>query len=166
MIFLRRRDAQPNFQYPIISAGGVVFRERKDVKGEKWEFLLLQHRRGAHWDFPKGRREKGENDLQTAKREIWEETGYAPNSLRILKRLSNVIRYTVHRGTQLLPKEVRLFLVRVTTDMQVRLSSEHQNYIWLSYEDALNNITHKSSKMILKEAYHWIQENWDVLEKR
>ena len=150
--------------YVIYSSGGVLFREAKSKKGDKWEFLLLQHKRGSHWDFPKGRREKGENDIQTAKREIWEETGYNPNTFRFLKRLSNVIRYTVHRGKMLLPKEVRLFLVRVSNDVQVRLSAEHLDYKWFTYEEALDNVTYKSSQKILKEAYKWIEENSSLLQ--
>ncbi|OLS19957.1 MAG: Diadenosine hexaphosphate hydrolase [Candidatus Heimdallarchaeota archaeon LC_3] len=158
------RSHRTRQDYVIHSVGGVLFREARSKKGEKWEFLLLQHKRGKHWDFPKGRREKGENDMQTAKREIWEETGYSPNTFRFLKRLQNVIRFTVHRGKSLLPKEVRLFLVRVSNDVQVKLSSEHIDYAWTSYEEAIDIIRHKSSQKILKEAHRWLEENSSLLQ--
>ncbi|MHA2102108.1 MAG: bis(5'-nucleosyl)-tetraphosphatase [Candidatus Hodarchaeales archaeon] len=164
MLSLRSRGSNHNWN-PIISSGGVVFRllerENEMRKEVEVEYLLLQHK-NKNWGFPKGRREYGENDIQTAKREIFEETGLA-SSVRILKRLSNVIRFTVHRGKALLPKEVRLFLVKVSQDVQVKLSSEHLDYKWLSYEEALTNITYKSSQRMLKEADNWIKENSTLL---
>ena len=49
-----------------------MFSIKKD-SNEK-EFLLLHHTVG-HWDFPKGNIEAGEDELETARREIFEETG-------------------------------------------------------------------------------------------
>lgn len=152
-----------HWRHPIISSGGVLFRERTS-QGD-WEYLLLKHSRGSFWDFPKGRRERGENDLQTAKREICEETGCKPPHLKILRRLKFVIRYSVQRGKLLLNKEVRLFLVRVSRDFQVELSEEHLNFEWMTYEEALKRITHNSSKKSLIEAHSWIQENSKLLFK-
>lgn len=42
-------------------------------------FLLIKNRRSAHWGFPKGHVEQGENDHQTAYREVLEETGIRIN---------------------------------------------------------------------------------------
>ena len=53
------------------SCGALVYRKRK----EKYELLLIKHKSGGHWSFPKGHVESGENELQTALREIKEETG-------------------------------------------------------------------------------------------
>lgn len=39
------------------------------------EVLLVRHRNGSHWSFPKGHVEAGEQERQTALREIREETG-------------------------------------------------------------------------------------------
>ena len=44
--------------------------------------LLLRHssvssRGGGHWDFPKGHIDDGETEIQTALRELEEETGIA-----------------------------------------------------------------------------------------
>jgi 8-oxo-dGTP pyrophosphatase MutT (NUDIX family) len=40
--------------------------------------LLVQHRHGQHWSFPKGHAEIGEDPWQTAQRELLEETGLYP----------------------------------------------------------------------------------------
>jgi 8-oxo-dGTP pyrophosphatase MutT (NUDIX family) len=52
------------------SCGAIVFREIEGIK----RVLLVQHGPG-HWSFPKGHVEPGENDHQTAIREVLEETG-------------------------------------------------------------------------------------------
>ena len=53
------------------SCGALVYRKKQD----KVELLLIKHRNGGHWSFPKGHVESGENEYQTALREIKEETG-------------------------------------------------------------------------------------------
>ena len=41
--------------------------------GEEW--LLCRHRERSTWEFPGGHREPGEDVYETARRELWEETG-------------------------------------------------------------------------------------------
>ena len=53
------------------SCGGLIYREHE---GET-HILLLKHRCGGHWSFPKGHMEAGETEMETALREIREETG-------------------------------------------------------------------------------------------
>lgn len=52
----------------LLSCGAVVVRETP----EGWRFLML--RAFQHWDFPKGILESGEEPMQTAVREVREET--------------------------------------------------------------------------------------------
>lgn len=39
------------------------------------KFVLCRHRERSSWEFPGGRREKGEHIEETARRELWEESG-------------------------------------------------------------------------------------------
>jgi len=45
------------------------------VVDEKGRYLLVKHRYGGHWDFPKGHMEGDESPLEAALREVLEETG-------------------------------------------------------------------------------------------
>ena len=53
------------------SCGAIVYREGHG----QIELLLIKHRFGGHWSFPKGHMESGETEVQTALREVKEETG-------------------------------------------------------------------------------------------
>lgn len=53
------------------SCGAIVFRKYHG----NIELLLIKHSNGGHWSFPKGHVELGETEVQTAIREVKEETG-------------------------------------------------------------------------------------------
>ena len=137
----------------IRAAGGIVWREGIET-GEP-EFLLLLHRHGHYWSFPKGRRNKGESDLETARREIREETGIDDFTLleRGGKLFSSTVRYFVRRGRSFIPKEVRYFLVKFSKRVEVNLSREHIAYKWLKFDDAISNLSHNNSKELLTKVY-------------
>ena len=89
--------------------------------------LLLQHpdtTTSGHWDFPKGHVEKGEDEIQTALRELKEETGI--DKVKIIDDFHNLISYS----KETILKEV-VFFLGITNQEKVSISSEHQNFIWL-----------------------------------
>jgi len=61
------------------SCGALVVRKN----GENFDLVLLRHRFGGHWSFPKGHVEAGESERQTALREVREETGLAIEAPRL-----------------------------------------------------------------------------------
>ena len=115
-------------------------------------FLLLHYFRG-HWDFPKGNKENGESDIDTALREIAEETGIT--DVNILDGFKKEIFYKYKRNNQLMSKKVVYFLAKANS-IDVRLSSEHLDFVWEQYKDALKRITYRNSKEILDEGYKFL----------
>lgn len=148
----------------IRAAGGIVYRE-SDKTGEP-EFLILLHKHGHYWSFPKGRRNKGESDIETARREIREETGI--EDFTLLKKggmlISNSVRYFVRRGKSFIPKEVRYYLVKFSKRVEVSLSREHIAYKWLKFDDAIANLSHDNSKDLLTKVYSNMQLEYDEEE--
>ncbi len=144
---------QATYRSQIKAAGGIVWRENPD-SGEP-EFLLLLHKHGHYWSFPKGRKNKGESDIETAKREIREETGIEDFTLleRGGKFISNTMRYFVKRGKSFIPKEVRYYLVKFSRRVEVNLSKEHIAYKWLKFDEAIANLSHANSKQLLTKVY-------------
>lgn len=148
---------QYNRKKSIIAAGGIVWRQTNS-SGDL-EFLILQHKYGKYWSFPKGRQIKGETYLDTAKREIHEETGIS--EFKLLEKFSKSIKYFVRRGKRFIPKEVRYFLVQFSKTVEINLSAEHIAYKWLKFDDAISQITHDNSKELLSEVYSQLKKRND-----
>jgi 8-oxo-dGTP pyrophosphatase MutT (NUDIX family) len=117
-------------------------------------FLLLHYFSG-HWDFPKGNKERGENYIETIRREIKEETGIS--DLNFIDGFVKEISYKYLRQNQLISKKVVYFLAR-TNSKDVVLSSEHIDFVWDHYESALKRLTYKKSKEILTEGYKFLKK--------
>jgi 8-oxo-dGTP pyrophosphatase MutT (NUDIX family) len=147
-----------------VSAGAVIFRRGK---GE-FKFLLLHYSSGsrtrnAYWDFPKGHIETGENEIETVKREVEEETGL--KDITIIDGFREYIKY-FFRSTYDLPesekkkapwifKTVFFYLAETKTE-EIKISSEHQGYKWLNYEGAIKQLTFKNAKDIIGKANDFI----------
>ena len=115
------------------------------------EFLLIQHPTKSngdegHWDFPKGHVEGNETELETAKRELIEETGIV--NFRLFDGFRHRIEYNFQKGNEMVLKEVIFFLAESNTK-EVVLSSEHQNFVWLNEDLAHNKLTYTNAKEVL-----------------
>jgi len=124
------------------------------------EFLLIQHSTESnkikgHWDFPKGHIENNENELETAIRELQEETGI--DDFRLIDNFRHKITYSVNRNNKVIPKEVIFFLAESSTK-SVKLSSEHQNYIWLNFDLAHDRLTYNNAKEVLAKAKTYLEK--------
>lgn len=65
---MARADEDSASRTAVTSCGTLVLNRRGEI--------LLCHATGTnHWDIPKGLQSPGESPLQTARRELWEETG-------------------------------------------------------------------------------------------
>lgn len=108
-----------------LSCGAIVYRERD---GER-EYLLLHQKRSGRWGFPKGHKEAHETDVQTAEREIFEETG-----LRAVVDTSfcTEIHYAVNSKSS---KTVRLFAANADGEVNV-CRDEIIGYEWVTEKRA------------------------------
>ncbi len=140
------------------SAGAIIFRRENG----KIYYLLLKYGYG-HWDFPKGNIEKGEKEIDTVRREVFEETGIS--DLEFVFGFREVIRYTYWKGRQKVYKTVVFYLAE-TKQKEVRLSYEHKDYAWLEYEDALKRITYDNSKELLRKAHEYLKRLGIVKEEK
>ena len=132
------------------SAGAIVIHR----SGSKIEYLILHYPAG-HWDFPKGNVEKGESELDAAIREIGEETGLT--DLRLINGFKRMIQYYYRKGDQLVKKTVTFYLAESKTK-DVKLSYEHQGFIWLPIDEALAKVTYQNARNVLKEAHQFLTQ--------
>ncbi|MFL2976440.1 MAG: bis(5'-nucleosyl)-tetraphosphatase [Candidatus Thalassarchaeaceae archaeon] len=111
--------------------------------------LLLRYPQG-HWGFPKGHVE--ENDLShqaTAIRELEEETGIT--DVEIISNWFTSTKYTYIKKNIPTEKEVHWFPARTNT-MNISLSEEHTDYIWIDVDSAEEMITFDEEVRVLQEA--------------
>ena len=112
------------------AAGAVVF--RRTPSGVK----LLVLRAYKNWDFPKGLIEPGENELDTARREVTEETGLTDLDFPFGDQFKETLPYSNS-------KIARYYLAETADDAQVKLPvspelgrPEHHEFRWVSFDEA------------------------------
>ncbi len=153
------------------SIGAAVFRREDEVV----KYLLL-HYPGGHWDFPKGHIEKNETDEETLRREVREETGV--DDLKIVPGFSVQEKYfyiakgeekekRIKSGTGFwIFKKVAYYLAE-TKETKIVLSPEHQDFIWLEFDQAIEKITYGNSKRIFKKVErflkHCVSSSYSIL---
>ena len=116
--------------------------------------LLLQYPQG-HWDLPKGHVEdEDKNRIETAKRELKEETGI--EGIEIVDGFEFRTEYTYQNKGKNRDKEVWWFIGN-TDEINVTLSHEHRDYLWLEWDQAIEQITHEESKSVLIAARNYLK---------
>ena len=125
------------------SAGIVLFRNTSN----KNEFLLLNYPQG-HWDFIKGKVEQGETLRETASRETKEETGIS--DIEFIDGFEESVEYDFRFKNEDIHKKVTFFLAK-TSEKKISLSHEHNDFVWLEYDDALKKTTFRNAKNVLSK---------------
>lgn len=133
------------------SAGAVLCNRRTGAT----RYLLLKYPAG-HWDLPKGNIEKGEEPLQTMRREVKEETGIT--DLRVMNGFEHKIEYHYMRDGRKVHKTVVFFLAETETD-KVTISFEHKDFGWFGFGQALRTVTYANAKRLLRQAEAYLKDS-------
>ena len=140
------------------SAGVVVFRK---IEGTI-SFLIIRNSSHKVWDFPKGNIEEGENEEQAAMREMKEEAGL--EKVKIIPGFKETMNYYYKRDGNLVSKEVVMFLGEEKNIEEVKLSWEHDKYVWAELEGALEIVRDKKKDVLVK-AYEFLSGRLDNFTK-
>ena len=106
------------------------------LQREDGRVLLLKRRaeRGGFWQILTGRIEPGESPLQTAGREVHEETGFSPR-LDEIRELGYAHGFAL--GDRVPPLFARETAFAATVSGEPRLSDEHDEHRWCTPDEAL-----------------------------
>ena len=132
------------------SCGAVVYK----FQNNQLLFLLIKSKKGHHYSFPKGHVENNETEIETALREIKEETNL---DVIVDTNYRSVITYSPMENVM---KDVVYFVATPTGEEKVIPQVEEVSSAkWLYYSQALKQITHENEKNVLIKAYEYLKEN-------
>jgi 8-oxo-dGTP pyrophosphatase MutT (NUDIX family) len=120
---------------------------RGGQKSRTWRVLLIQHKHGRHWGFPKGHAELGESPQSAAARELKEETNL--EIVRYIHQEPLVEQYRFFHEGRAISKRVFYFVAEVAGSLKIQ-SQELEDAIWVPIDQAFERLTHQEAKNILK----------------
>lgn len=139
------------------SAGGVAY--QIDPQLGKIQIALIATHGGKRWQLPKGSRELGESALQTAIREVEEETGLRTEQIEFLRTIDYWYWDTYQKETaELVHKLVDFFLLHVIGGELNDSSYEVDDVQWFAPEKALKIMTFAGEKAVVEQALRLIRE--------
>jgi len=121
-----------------VSAGAIVYINSNGGR----LFLLVQNKNGNHFSFPKGHVEKQESIMDTAKREVLEETGIV---FDIVSDNMEVVTYLMPNGIY---KDVYYFLGEAQNQKITYQPSEILHAGWYNYDQVLRYLTYDNDKKV------------------
>ncbi len=127
-----------------IAAGGVVLNKKNQICLVNDRTLLKNT-----WSLPKGRTERGEKLIETARREIFEETGL--KNLILIRKLGVIKRPSLI--FPLVEKQIHVYLFRTN---ELKLGFLPGNFIgetkpqWFDYDAAVDKLTSDRDKNFLR----------------
>lgn len=157
--YMSKIEKQIHRQRPFLvkSVGMVLFR----MEQQKIVYLLLHHG-GKYWNFPKGRQEEGETELETAFREVSEETGITQKHILLVPgfRESYIYRFRspdIEEKGKIIVKRAIFYLGRCLI-RKVILSHEHKKAGWFPYKEATERLFFKESRKVVNRAQSTIEK--------
>lgn len=126
------------------SAGGIVINTLGKV--------LLATKDGETWMLPKGHVDPGEQLLEAAKREIWEETGLPQEEMSVvgIEPLGMYQRYKIRPDSSPDPSEFKsIYIYHITTHYSGALEpidTKHKTANWFEKSEVAELLRHPEDK--------------------
>ncbi|MGR3973386.1 MAG: NUDIX domain-containing protein [Candidatus Rhabdochlamydia sp.] len=121
---------------------------------EGWKTLLICHTQGGHWAFPKGRKDQNESALETATRELVEETGLEIE--RLLSTHFFIEQYELQREGNLILKTVCYFPAIVRGELKLQ-EEEVSRAQWILLQEAHHQLTFEKTQHMYQAALSYLQ---------
>lgn len=133
------------------SAGGVAYRYAP--RTNTVQIALIATHGSQRWQLPKGSRETGETSLETAIREVAEETGIESVQEAFLQTIDYWYWDTYQKDVpELVHKLVDFYLLRMVGGELTDNSYEVDDVGWFTLEEALRIMTFEGEKSVVQQA--------------
>ncbi len=119
-----------------------------------WRVFLILHKGARHWGFPKGHSNPGEKGLETAQRELTEETGLRVTA--VLRENPFVEHYTFRRRGEVIYKKVNYFPALVVGE-PILQPEEIAEGKWCPLHEAEKTLTFHEARQICREVTNYVE---------
>ncbi|MBE5786070.1 MAG: NUDIX domain-containing protein [Clostridiales bacterium] len=132
-----------------ISCGAVLY----TLRDGQYLFVIVQEQSGAY-SFPKGHMEACETEMETARREILEETGLKPVFVNGFREID---AYDLREkpGTR---KQVIYFLAKCGNETPNPQQGEIRKIVLLPYDQAMQCFEWEGTRRVLMAAYYFLKQ--------
>lgn len=130
------------------SVGAIILNAQNQV-------LLMFSAQNKYWEFPKGKVERGERELDTLKREMGEETGI--RRFRLHPSFREYLYYNFRVSNQIIQKVVVYYLFK--TGATVQLSEEHSDFKWVEVNEVAQYLKHVNQRDLMRRVQDFLQKH-------
>lgn len=124
------------------SCGALIFKQEND----ELFVLVIKHKKQGHYSFPKGHVEGSETEEETAKREIFEETGL---KVTLDTDFRYVVTYSPVKGVM---KDVIYFTASPVGGILTPQPEEVSEIKWIAVKNAFDTVTFDNDRRLLSAA--------------
>lgn len=138
------------------SCGAIVFSNENGVR----RYVII---RGTgiykeYCGFPKGHMEHGETEVETALREVKEETGL---DVTLIEGFRTVDEHFLAREGRPNDRKTNVYFLAEYSNQEIKVQeSEVSEIVLMDYEEAMKNIQYEESRRELTEAEEWLAVHW------
>ena len=132
-------------QKQVISCMGIIITQRHNIT-----YVALLRDKDNCWVIPKGHNENDENFIETAIREVKEETGININKYNLISKISEYEYYT---DKEKCDKLIKTYLFKIAKKAQI-IPLYKENFIegkWFPIDEAIKIVTYKEQKEVLNK---------------
>ena len=127
-------------------------------EGGEWKvFVLCQiTKQNTYWTFPKGHSEEGENQKETALRELTEETSMVPEQLDETRTFDHMY-YFVDEGVRI-EKHVSYYVGHIADTSFSVQPEEVVEARWCTFSEARELLTYELARTLLDEVMVYLED--------
>ena len=132
------------------SCGAIVYTKDSGII----QYVIIRSKEGFY-GFPKGHMEENETEVETALREVAEETGL---TIALIPNFRTEDTHTFNRNGETRLKHIVYFLGEYSGQTHIAQETELNGVFLMSYETAMSLFQFDSSKKLLTEAHDFLMQ--------